>query len=397
MDFTLTPELKRAAGPRAVARRRRPAAATSPRPSSTTAGCRAEAHAHVKQAVLASGLNAANIPTQYGGGGLNLTEQIVMHEQLGRLTNCLWVLVWSPSNVLVHGTPEQIERYLLPDVRGDHRHAYAITEEHAGSDPRGDPRRGGAERRRLPACRARSGSSPTATSPATSWCWPGRSTGTERQPTLFIVDKDLPRRRDDRRSRLHAQLPLPAPRVHLHRRRRCRVDERARRGGAGFELTGEWFIEERVHIAARCVGACDRLIELGTAWALEREQFGSRIFDHQAISVHARRLRRRDDRRAAADLLRRLAGTTPAPTPSWCTRKASMAKLIASETAGRVADRVVQIFGGRGYMRSQPGRAAVARAARRPHLGGHQRDPAADHQPRAGAPGRAATAGAVDG
>src|SRR3954449_2477781 len=97
----------------------------------------AEAHAWVKQAVLDARLNAANIPTEYGGGGFNLTEQIVMHEQLGRLTNCLWVLVWSPSNVLVHGTTEQIERYLLPDVRGDHRHAYAITEEHAGSDARG--------------------------------------------------------------------------------------------------------------------------------------------------------------------------------------------------------------------------------------------------------------------
>jgi hypothetical protein len=54
--------------------------------------------------------------------------------------------------------------------------------------------------------------------------------------------------------------------------------------GQGFDLTGEWFIEERVHIAARCCGACDRLIELGTEWALEREQFGGRIFDHQAIS-----------------------------------------------------------------------------------------------------------------
>jgi acyl-CoA dehydrogenase len=96
-----------------------------------------QSHATVKRAVLESGLNAANIPKQYGGGGLNLTEQIVMHEQLGRLTNCLWVLVWSPSNVLVHGTPGQIERYLLPDVRGEHRHAYAITEEHAGSDARG--------------------------------------------------------------------------------------------------------------------------------------------------------------------------------------------------------------------------------------------------------------------
>ena len=96
----------------------------------------AETHARIHDAVLESGLGANNIPKEFGGGGFNLTEQIVTHEQLGRLTNCLWVLVWSPSNVLVHGTPEQVERYLLPDVRGEHRHAYAITEGDAGSDPR---------------------------------------------------------------------------------------------------------------------------------------------------------------------------------------------------------------------------------------------------------------------
>src|SRR5690242_21182527 len=102
-----------------------------------------ESHARIKQAVLDSGLAANNIPKEFGGGGFNLTEQIVTHEQLGRLTNCLWVLVWSPSNVLVHGTPEQIERYLLPDVRGDARHAYASTEEHAGSEPRAITSEGG--------------------------------------------------------------------------------------------------------------------------------------------------------------------------------------------------------------------------------------------------------------
>src|SRR4029078_9429284 len=96
----------------------------------------AGSHARIKQAVLDSGLAANNIPREFGGGGFNLTEQSVTHETLGRLTNCLWVLVWSPSNVLVHGTPAQVERYLLPDVRGEHRHAYAITEEAAGSDPR---------------------------------------------------------------------------------------------------------------------------------------------------------------------------------------------------------------------------------------------------------------------
>src|SRR5256714_7082198 len=136
MDFTLSPELKE------LRSRVRSLVADVLQPLELEAEqshgrLSAETHAKVKQAVLESGLNAANIPTQYGGAGLNLTEQIVMHEQLGRLTNCLWVLVWSPSNVLVHGTPEQIDRYLLPDVRGDHRHAYAITEEFAGSDARG--------------------------------------------------------------------------------------------------------------------------------------------------------------------------------------------------------------------------------------------------------------------
>ena len=60
--------------------------------------------------------------------------------------------------------------------------------------------------------------------------------------------------------------------------------------------------------------------------------------------------------------------------------KAAMAKLVASETAGRVADRVVQIFGGPRLHAREPGRAAVARAARRPDLGGHVGDPAADHR-----------------
>jgi acyl-CoA dehydrogenase len=123
--------------------------------------------------------------------------------------------------------------------------------------------------------------------------------------------------------------------------------------GRGFELTGEWFIEERVHIAARCVGACDRLIELGTAWALEREQFGSRIFDHQAVSFA---LADCAAETTAARLLTYYVGwlADSGADRKLVHHKASMAKLIASETAGRVADRVVQIFGGRGYMRSNP-------------------------------------------
>ena len=309
------------------------------------------ARAGVHREVLAARLNAANIPTEYGGQGLGLTAQIVMHEQLGRVTNCMWDMVWNTANVLTHCNAEQRERYLFPAVRGDRREAYAITEADAGSDPRAIR----AEAVRDGDRYLLSGNKWFVTVGDAAdffvllaWAVDGH----DRQPALFLVDKDLPGIEmtadpDFTHSFVYrhpeytfTETPVPAANV---------LGEL----GRGFELTGEWFIEERVHIAARCVGACNRLIELGTAWALEREQSGGRIFDHQAVSF------------ALADCA---AETTAARLLTYYVgwlydngadrklvhHKASMAKLVASETAGRVADRVVQIFGGRGYMRENP-------------------------------------------
>ena len=114
-------------------------------------------------------------------------------------------------------------------------------------------------------------------------------------------------------------------------------------------MTRAWFREERLHIAARCLGAAQRLIEEARAWMAEREAFGRKLFEHQAVGfpladsatelLAARLLVYRtawDEDAGRADLKERHA-------------KASMCKLYASEMANRVADRVVQIFGGRGY------------------------------------------------
>jgi acyl-CoA dehydrogenase len=310
-----------------------------------------EARQAAREIVLRSGLAAANIPSRYGGAGLNLTEQVVLHEQLGRLTNCLWVLPWSPANVLTHGTPEQIEQYLLPDVRGESRYAYAITEEHAGSDPRGITTEAvlDGDTYRLSGTKWFVTDGDVATYfLVLAWA----VHGDQRLPTLFIVDKDLPgvEMTDDpdfthnfpyrHPEYTFTDVPVPATAI-------------LGAPGDGFALTSEWFIEERVHIAARCCGACDRLIELGTEWALEREQFGSRIFDHQAIAFM---LADCAAETTAARLLTYYVGDLHdrGADPKLVHAKASMAKLIASETAGRVADRVVQIFGGRGYMRRNP-------------------------------------------
>ena len=74
------------------------------------------------------------MPLASRGAGLSLGEQVIVEEALGTLTTWLWAALWRPPNVLVHATPEQRERYVLPYARGKARGCYAITEPGAGSD-----------------------------------------------------------------------------------------------------------------------------------------------------------------------------------------------------------------------------------------------------------------------
>ena len=119
----------------------------------------------------------------------------------------------------------------------------------------------------------------------------------------------------------------------------------------GDDLQRAWFTEERLGIAARGVGSMWRLLEETVAWATGREQGGARLWDHQGVvfpladsaaDAAAGRLLALDVARLAD------AGADPKVVHA----KASMAKLFVSEAACRCADRAVQAFGGRGYMRT---------------------------------------------
>jgi alkylation response protein AidB-like acyl-CoA dehydrogenase len=121
--------------------------------------------------------------------------------------------------------------------------------------------------------------------------------------------------------------------------------------GGGPGLQRRWFTEERLGIAARCGGAMSRLLEEATAWAVGREQGGARLIDHQGVSFPLAD--------SAADAAAgRLLGLEVArlvdagADPKIVHAKASMAKLFCSEAANRCADRALQVFGGRGYTRT---------------------------------------------
>src|ERR1022692_1190907 len=96
-------------------------------PASTVAG-------HAKRA-RELGLHAANMPVELGGGGFSSLRQVLVQEQVGRVTNALaWVVGTPPSWLPAVATPYQLERFVLPTIRGDAEECYAITEEGAGSD-----------------------------------------------------------------------------------------------------------------------------------------------------------------------------------------------------------------------------------------------------------------------
>ena len=120
--------------------------------------------------------------------------------------------------------------------------------------------------------------------------------------------------------------------------------------GEGMTFAHEWFRFERIMVAARCVGAAQRLVDEVTAFAAGRQVGGLRLGDHQLVSgMLADSV---TELFAARGMLYEVARSVDAGADRKVLHaQASMAKLYCSEMAGRVADRAVQIFGGRGYMR----------------------------------------------
>ncbi|MDP9481757.1 MAG: acyl-CoA dehydrogenase, partial [Chloroflexota bacterium] len=173
--------------------------------------------------------------------------------------------------------------------------------------------------------------------------------GDARLPTLFLVDYDTPGVRLQRDPDYMHTFADRHPQFVLED---VRVPQAAVLGGIGRadELTNEWFVEERMHIGARCSGAMERLLALAVEWATGRVQFGERIFDFQGVSFPL--ADSAADASAARLLTRECAWLVDrGEDPKVVHAKASLAKLFASEAAFRCADRVVQVFGGRGYMR----------------------------------------------
>jgi alkylation response protein AidB-like acyl-CoA dehydrogenase len=306
----------------------------------------------VRREARERGLDGGNHAPEHGGRGWSNMEQSLVHEELGRNTNAIWWHMGGAYNVLSRGTPEQIERYLLPTLRGERSDAYAVTEGNAGSDAGGIE---GTAERSGDGFRLRAEKWFVTTGDKADYFIVMVNVVEEdaRLPTLFLVDRDVPGIEFVDDPPFTHNYPHGHPTIRFD----VQLPESAvlggpERVGQGDELQNEWFVEERLHIAARCVGAMRRLLHETVEWSLDRQQFGSRIYDFQGVSFPL--ADSAADCVAARLLVYHVAALAddPGVDRKLVHAHASMAKLFASEAAWRCADRCVQAFGGRGYMRT---------------------------------------------
>jgi acyl-CoA dehydrogenase len=314
-------------------------------------GLTSESAAAAKQAVLDWDFHAINHAEADGGRGHDLFAQMLIEEQWGRATGALWDIPWRPSIPLAAGTEEQKDRFLRPACRGERRDAYAITEEGAGSDP--------------------TMVATTATRDGEEWIVTGEKwhvtsgdvadffllhthvDGDPAKATIFLVDKDSPGVRLIRTPAYMHTFVFEHP-IFAFEDVRVGDDRILGEVGRGFELTKDWFVEERLMIGARTAGAATRALDLSLDFAKERRQFGQPIVGFQAVEFMLADMAA--ELMAAKSLLYRVCWQA---ARGGAGRKALHAlaaavKLICSETAGRIVDKAVQIHGGRGYMREQP-------------------------------------------
>ena len=296
------------------------------------------------------GICATNMPKELGGGGCTTLQQVLVQEQVGRVTNALaWAVSTPPSWLPAVATTDQIDRYVKPAVRGEREECYAITEEDAGSDVAA-----------IEATARRDGDGyllngvkwhVTSFNTADYAFFQAKLVGGphDGEHAMFFVDLPSPGvsvvRTPAYSHTISHHHPIVAfTDVHVPAANLVGAE------GDGMTFAYEWFRFERLMVAARCLGAAERLTAEMTAFAATRRVGGHPISEFGLVAgMLADSLTELFAARSLAYETAR--GIDRGGDVKVAHAQCSMAKLYCSEMAGRVADRAVQVFGGRGYMR----------------------------------------------
>jgi acyl-CoA dehydrogenase len=302
-----------------------------------------------KKMAIELGFSRMDAPLKHGGLALRNVEQVAVWEQLGRVTNALCWCFSEPHQWMFDAcSDDQLKSYVLPLMDGSRKECYAITERESGSDVVIETTASSVDG----GFRVNGEKWFVTSANLADYLFlqavlsDGPHAGSE---VLFFLDKDT-EGIDEIRTPLfshtfdHHHPEMSFKDVFIP------TENLIGEAGGGMDYTFAWFRRERLMIAARCCGAAARLIEEATAFARNRMVSGEALIEKQMIQamladsvteLWAARLMTYETA-AAHDR-----GDDVKSLHARC----SVAKLYASEAAGRIADRALQILGGRGYMR----------------------------------------------
>ena len=307
----------------------------------------------IKEKTLELGFYACNFPQSVGCAGLSHVDFALVERELGRGSMALNHFFGRPQNILMACQGEQIDRYLMPAVRGERMDALAMTEPGAGSDIRGmkcsAQRNGGdwvvngskhfisgADHADFFIVFIATGEDQT-------------DKGPKKRITAFLVDRGTPgfSVRDGYKSVSHRGYKNMILEFDD-----CRLPQAQVLGevDGGFEVMNTWLYATRITVATMSVGRARRVFDYALSYAAEREQFGQKIGKFQGVSFQLSDMITEID---AADLLT-LAAADRLDKALPSNREIASAKLYASEMLARVTDAAIQIHGGMGLMSDYP-------------------------------------------
>jgi acyl-CoA dehydrogenase len=295
----------------------------------------------------ALGLFALNMPIEFGGGGLSTVDRILCEEQFGHTSDILirraFGNVYEPLLVCKGA---QIERWLTPTVRGERTCSIAITEPGAGSDAQGIK----SHAKKTVNGWVLNGSKHFISDGIWSDFYLVSAKTGEKEISMFMVDKGLPGLTLGKDQKMMGLRGTPHVELFFDN---VALEPIALLGeeGQGFKLAmGALNVVRLAQVGARAVGKASHVLELMTAYANDRKQFGSRIGEFQmvqqmladsVIEINASRL-----------MVLHAAWMIDAGLDArdWI----AMVKVHASEMLSRVVDRGVQVFGGLGFCKELP-------------------------------------------
>lgn len=300
----------------------------------------------------ALGLFGLCIPEDFGGLGLTMEEEVRVAFELGQTSPAFRSLFGTNNGIgsqgiIMDGTPEQKARYLPKLASGELVASFALTEPGSGSDA--------------------ASLSTTAVRDGDHYVLNGTKRYITNAPeagiftvmartnpgnkgaggiSAFIVERGTPGLSLGKIDRKMGQKGAHTSDVIFDN---CRVPAGNLIGGnegVGFKTAMKVLDKGRLHIAAVCVGAAERMLGDALRYALERKQFGQPIAEFQLVQAMLA------DSKAELYAARCMVVDAAMRRDSGqnVSTEASCAKLFASEMCGRVADRCVQIHGGAGYV-----------------------------------------------